>query len=300
MKNSKECDIVKDLLPNYIENLTNENTNVFVEEHLKECTSCSQILSKMKKDISIDNNTSTYTKETNFFKKYNKRMKFLKAIIFLIIIIFFLIIARRMFILYSLQNKVSKYENLDNFYTRVYYYNDDIISIHHAYRKGNKIKEKVETINPDGTSYMTLYGKTDSNISNMYIETNNVKLADLGVVDRIYVNVPIGYSKIDNFWYMFLIALSSNITTEKCNGIECYKIDSSASVNQGEFTRYKQTKYIDKETGLPVRLIDTENIDLSTDKEVGQIHDYKYEFGTVTDEEFKEPDITEYKVQENH
>ena len=300
MKNSKDCDIVRDLLPNYIENLTGENTNKYIENHIKECENCSQLLNKMRKDITIETNTSDFKKETKFLKKYNKKMKFLRAIIFLIVIIFFLTIARKMFILYNLQNKVSQSESRDNFHTIVYYYNGDTISIHHAYRNGNKIKEKVESISSNGTSYMTLYGKKDSNISNMYIETNNIKLAELGVVNRIYVDDPIGYSKIDNLWHMFLIALSSNITTEKCNGIECYKVDSSTSINQGEFTRYKSTKYIEKETGLPVRLIDTENIDISTDGEVGQIHDYKYEFGTVRDEEFKEPDITEYKVQNNN
>ena len=300
MKNSKECDIIKDLLPSYIEDLTNDNTKAFIDKHLKECDSCSQLLDKMKKDISIDTDTSTYKKETNFFKKYNKKMKFLKTIILIIIFILIFTIARRMVILYSLQNKVSKYENSDNFYTKTYYYNDDTISIHHTYRKGNMIKEKVQTISPDGTSYMTLYGRIDSNISNMYIETHDVKLAELGVVDRIYVNNPIGYSKINSFWDMFLIAISSNISSEKCNGKECYKIELSTLMNEGEFIKYKETKYLDKETGLPIRLIDTENIDFSKEEETGQIHDYKYEFGTVRDEEFKEPDITEYKVQKNH
>ena len=146
MKNNKNCDVIHDLLPNYIENLTNENTNAFIDEHLKECDSCSQLLDKMKKDISVENNASTFKKESNFLKKYNKKMKGLKAIILLIVIIFLLIIARKIFILYSLQNKVSKYENLDNFYTRVYYYNGDNISIHSAYRKGNNIKEIVQNI----------------------------------------------------------------------------------------------------------------------------------------------------------
>ena len=37
MKEKRDCKIVQDLLPNYIENLTNEETNHFIEEHLKEC-----------------------------------------------------------------------------------------------------------------------------------------------------------------------------------------------------------------------------------------------------------------------
>ena len=36
MKN-KECNLVKDLLPNYIDKVTSNETNVFIEEHLKNC-----------------------------------------------------------------------------------------------------------------------------------------------------------------------------------------------------------------------------------------------------------------------
>ena len=37
MKEKKDCKIVQDLLPNYIEKLTNEETNNYIEDHLKEC-----------------------------------------------------------------------------------------------------------------------------------------------------------------------------------------------------------------------------------------------------------------------
>ena len=37
MKEKRDCKIIQDLLPNYIEKLTNEETNNFIEEHLKEC-----------------------------------------------------------------------------------------------------------------------------------------------------------------------------------------------------------------------------------------------------------------------
>ena len=33
----KECKIVQDLLPSYVDKLTNEETNQYIEEHLKEC-----------------------------------------------------------------------------------------------------------------------------------------------------------------------------------------------------------------------------------------------------------------------
>ena len=35
MKNQKQCKIVQDLLPTYIEDLTSEETNQYIEEHIK-------------------------------------------------------------------------------------------------------------------------------------------------------------------------------------------------------------------------------------------------------------------------
>ena len=40
MKEIRNCKIVQDLLPNYIDGLTNEETNLFIENHLKECSVC--------------------------------------------------------------------------------------------------------------------------------------------------------------------------------------------------------------------------------------------------------------------
>ena len=39
-----ECAIVKDLLDVYIEHLTYEETNDFIEEHIKKCTECREAL----------------------------------------------------------------------------------------------------------------------------------------------------------------------------------------------------------------------------------------------------------------
>mgnify|MGYP005781830921 CR=1 FL=1 len=47
MKEKRDCKIVQDLLPNYIEKLTNEETNAFIEEHLKNCVDCKKLLGNM-------------------------------------------------------------------------------------------------------------------------------------------------------------------------------------------------------------------------------------------------------------
>ena len=44
MTEKRNCKIVQDLLPNYIEKLTNDETNKYIEEHLKECSECQKFL----------------------------------------------------------------------------------------------------------------------------------------------------------------------------------------------------------------------------------------------------------------
>lgn len=45
----KECEIVKDLFPNYIENRINDTTKEYVEEHIKSCKSCADILRSIRR-----------------------------------------------------------------------------------------------------------------------------------------------------------------------------------------------------------------------------------------------------------
>ena len=39
-----ECALVQDLIPNYLEQLTSEETNVFIKEHVTHCRECKKIL----------------------------------------------------------------------------------------------------------------------------------------------------------------------------------------------------------------------------------------------------------------
>ncbi|WP_171038262.1 zf-HC2 domain-containing protein [Aquibacillus sediminis] len=48
---SKKCDIVKDLIPIYVENLTSEDSNQFVKEHLNSCEDCKNYIKNVKRDL---------------------------------------------------------------------------------------------------------------------------------------------------------------------------------------------------------------------------------------------------------
>lgn len=86
MNVKENCNIVKDLLPNYIENLTCEETNQFIEKHLSECPYCKQIFENMKKNLNL-NTTTNDKKVVKYFKKYKNKLKIFKIALVLILLI---------------------------------------------------------------------------------------------------------------------------------------------------------------------------------------------------------------------
>lgn len=67
MKSNKECDIVRDLLPNYLENMTSQTSNEYIQNHIEKCEECQAILKGMNKEISADEKYQD--KEIDFLKK---------------------------------------------------------------------------------------------------------------------------------------------------------------------------------------------------------------------------------------
>ena len=46
--NKIPCEVVRDLLPSYIDGLTSGTTNQIIEEHLEECDACREMLQAMR------------------------------------------------------------------------------------------------------------------------------------------------------------------------------------------------------------------------------------------------------------
>lgn len=72
-QNDRDCKIVQDLLPNYIENLTEEVTNEYIEEHLKTCSNCRKALENMNSEIEVEE--VHQEKEIQYLKNIRKRVK---------------------------------------------------------------------------------------------------------------------------------------------------------------------------------------------------------------------------------
>lgn len=70
MGNKIDCSIVRDLLPNYMEKLTSDETNASINEHLLQCPECQAVLASMSQKLDIDR-----VPEIRDLKRYLKKTK---------------------------------------------------------------------------------------------------------------------------------------------------------------------------------------------------------------------------------
>lgn len=81
MKEEISCEIIKDLLPNYIDNVLSNEGKKIVEEHLNNCNSCRKEYEILRSSIEIDTVDAT---KINYLKKVN--LKLLITIISLLVV----------------------------------------------------------------------------------------------------------------------------------------------------------------------------------------------------------------------
>ena len=270
MKEKKDCKIVQDLLPNYIENLTNEETNYFIEEHLKECSECQKVLENMKKELKV-NSSKRDGREVNYIKKYNSKLKILRNILFTIIIIALIVIGRKTFILTSLENKAQELRNGQNYYLKLESYSEGKMTITEAYYKEEKSLVEIVILSKDlGEVKQTLY-KSGEEIFSL-IDNGETKL--LQKTGDISVR-PIDFTS-NSFLENLYIAITTSVDKVELNGKECYMIRDGNT-----------EKFIDANTGLAIKMIDNQN---------NRTVDYKYEYGVVKDKDVERPDTTGYTI----
>lgn len=253
----KECKIIQNLLPSYIDKLTDEETNKYIEEHLKQCEECKNALEDMQKELN-SNTTRNNIKEVKYIKKYNNKMKTLKTILLAIVLIFVLAFARKLIIISSLHYKIDNYNNSTNYYMKQYNYSGETLTIFEYYNKDDKHIRKVKYINENG--------------KNVYTDQTSMRIPNI---------------ETDIFVKYLITPLFSTVISEQCNGVDCYRINTIRGA----------IYYIDKETGLPVRIIGDYKITNSDGLECDAITDFQYKFEVVTDEDFSEYELQEEIVE---
>ena len=91
MNKEIDCNIIGDLLPSYLSNITSFNTNKIIEEHINRCSKCEKKLAYMKRDISLNTiKESIDDLKINYFKKIHKKFFYILLISILIMIISFM------------------------------------------------------------------------------------------------------------------------------------------------------------------------------------------------------------------
>lgn len=290
MSEKRECKIVQDLLPNYIEKLTNEETNKFIEEHVNECSNCNKILTDMQKNIEL-NTPKGNKKEVKYMKKFKNRMIVLKSIILLIVLIFVIITGRKVIIISNLQNKANEYVNSKNYHRIVYTYNKDETGKIEVFVLGDKKHVIITRMLEDEKDVIEMF--FDGDKTNIYRENGNEKTVELNQKVTIAETV---YNPLytENWWYLLIASIRSTVNNKEFNGEQCYYITNFST----PFNDSRDGIYVDKETGLIIRGITTTETMTDGDKFVLPTNDYVYEFNTVTEEDFTEPDISEYEIQD--
>lgn len=289
MKKINDCELVKDLLPNYIDNLTSKKTNEFIEAHINECSECKLLLDEMKK-FSVSDERVKSKKFVNFAKKYNKKLKILKFIVLLVLTIILFHLIRNLTIVAPLMNKRKEtLLNANNYHYQQYSYNKEHVFLYDFYRKDDKFLEtwsSVDILANDNTTYTPVFWNyyDGHNLCEYNIdERTGIKFYKPGTMDNrtIYPTFMDPNEDFDSLRSILSLCIYPKITSMNYNGKECYRIDSSVAHEE-------QVTYIDKSTGLVVRNMNSGN----------SIMDFYVDLNVVTDDDLIVPNIEEYKPYE--
>lgn len=108
MRDRLRCEVVRDLLPSYVDGLTSDVTNEEIASHLSYCKECERLYNEMKEPIEMP----METKEMDYLKKVRQRTnKRIFIGVTVIVALFFLIIGIRMYIVGSDVNSIANYNS---------------------------------------------------------------------------------------------------------------------------------------------------------------------------------------------
>lgn len=281
MKKINDCELVKDLLPNYVDNLTSQESNEFIESHISECAECKLLLDEMKKSSVSDEKVNS-KKFVNFAKKYNKKLKILKFIVLLILAIILFHLIRNLIIVAPLMNKRKEtLLHVNNYHYQMYTYHKEHVFLYDFYRKDGKYLETWYSIDIGTEKQLpTFWNYYDGDKLYGYITDEKTGIKYYNVYSSQDTQIPAFMDPnedVNTLSNILFMSVSSKITSMNYNGKECYRIDFSRR-NQ------EQVSCFDKTTGLMVRnmLPDGDTISHYIDLDV------------VTDDDLRIPNIEEY------
>ena len=307
MEKKNECDIVQDLLLSYCDDVLNPTSKKLVENHLKNCTNCTQKLNDIKNDMMQNQNKQS--EEIDYLKKLRRKTR-IKSILMALLIILFIFLVFYIYhfcIISSIISNSSESLSSQNFYMESEsLLFDGNTAVHKLYFKDGKYKVVSERYSDNGkTVDFVKYGSVDSDEYLSVDENSKVVNVYKGEVYKLFnreqsvKSVPFVSNMDDVFAYRFMYSFILSISTDTFDvGREYYVLKNRFDKNQN------WEVWVDKETGLTVREIQRNSVksffpgtDVTKDVR-DSVTSYSYKFDVVTDEDVAVPSFDGYTFNE--
>lgn len=281
----RNCKIFQDLLPAYIEKITSEETNIFMEEHLKNCEDCRKVYDEMTSDL--EKETVKNVEIVKTIKKYKRKIKILKIFIILIILAIILTILGVIgFKFFVVKNALLK--NIDNYAT------------------GNfRIEEYEESIDKEQNSTITYLG--ESKLKKVkggkvleYWEKNEHYFIDEDSKTYYIVNEEISKNDYLNIPILIIDGMDELIENRKVKNLEVLKFVlfkenlivriepfRSKSYYVIKSSRFGNEIFLDKNTFFAERIVEN-----------GKSKEYRTLTSSVSWYQVTKPDLTGYTLVE--
>lgn len=286
MEKNKECNIVKDLMPNYIDELLSSESKLFVEEHIGKCSKCKKVFTNMSEKLDEENRNekNKIDRDIKFAKKYNYKINILKLIIFVIITILVYLFLRNAIILIKLSRNAEHYFNLDNYYLKYYQYDLNTITIIESYNKEGKYLRKLTSYDKSNSEEIYIINELFDGKNSNYFYDNGKEtfVAEKNIIPNM---MPDSNYLTNDIFIFIKNCILCNIKSVYCNGVECYRLTNyySSKLNNNDEDVYM---YVDKQTGMIVRISGEVTGQLDSNSkytEYNMIQDFYYSFNSVED-----------------
>lgn len=221
----------------------------------------------------------------------NKKIvkKILKTILIILLVLFVLFLLhsfRNFMIIRKLQKSIEPYLSSTNYHLHSINSQDNGDSIvMDYYKKGSKETSIIERVSEKNPTKISTYINDESVTT--YIDTPSEKYVTPNRNIVLSINIY-NWCESDNNWQTFLISAFCNIRTSKYNEKDCYIISNFFSPYFLYESFDSNLLYVEKDTGLLLKT-----------KVESMVSERSYEFNTVNDSFFVQPNINEYTLKED-
>lgn len=279
--NKNDCAIVKDLLPNYIDNLTSKETNDYIKNHLENCKNCKEVYENMKKTVKV-NKIENNKKDVKYLKKFNIKVKELKiliafiSILALIVTLFLVNKVKNNYIIADLESKLSKLDYSNYSYTMKikkdnYEYEAEYFVL------GDKYYAEIKTLNSGVSQNIRAYKDEKDYI--ILRDTGKEKTYRINDKTNLNINIDVIPTNPKDYCYIYYFEIINNVKRISNVEKDYYLIESKNGFSL----------LVEKSTGLIKKCTVKSN-----EKKIIEEQTIEYNFGNVKESDLKKLDLTQY------